>query len=71
MRERSNNDVLLDKLVKLDMEEKSLKRNLNMYYCDTKIKNRLFSKLKNVRKEIEKVKFKLRIEREIRKNDKN
>lgn len=68
MGNRKKNDMLLDKLVMLEAEEKSVMRNLNMYYCDSKIKDRLFTKLKKVRKEIEKVKFKLRLESEIRKN---
>lgn len=67
----NENDILLDKLVRLEMEEKSLIRNLNMYYCDTNIKNRLFAKLKKVKKEINAIKFKIRLEREIRKNDRN
>lgn len=71
MDKENKNDILLDKLVRLELEEKSLIRNLNMYYCDNTIKNRLFAKHKKVKKEIEKVKFKLRIESEIRKNDRN
>lgn len=67
MGKENKNDVL----VKLEMEEKSITRNLNTYYCDKNIKERLFAKQKKVRKEIEKIKFKLRIERELRRNDKN
>lgn len=71
MRDKSKREILLDKLVRLQLEEKSVLRNLNMYYCDKNIKDKLFVKLKKVKKEIDKVKFKLRIEREINKNDKN
>ncbi len=71
MRDKSKRDILLDKLVRLQLEEKSVLRNLNMYYCDKNIKDKLFAKLKKVKKEIDKVKFKLRVEREINKNDKN
>jgi len=71
MKKINRNDILLDQLVNLELEEKSLIRNLNMYYCDNTIKTRLFSKLKKVKKDIEKVKFKLRVERELRRNDKN
>lgn len=71
MGEKNKNDELLDKLVMLEAEENSLMRNINIYYRDSTIKNRLFKNLKNVKKEIEKVKFKLRIESEIRKNDRN
>lgn len=67
MGKENKNDILLDKLVRLEMEEKSVLRNLNMYYCDRKVKDYLFKKHKQLKKEIGKVKFKLRIEREIRK----
>ena len=71
MGETNKNDMLLGKLVMLESEEKSLIRNINIYYRDVKIKNRLFDNLKRVRKDIKKTKFKLRIESEIRKNDRN
>lgn len=67
----NKNERLIDKLAMLDMEEKSIRRNLNTYYVDIEKRTKLFAKLNKVKKEIEKVKFKLRVEREIRKNDKN
>lgn len=70
MGNENKNDMLLDKLVRLELEEKSIIRNLNTYYCDDKTRNRLFAKLKKIKKEIEQIKFKLRVEREIRKNEK-
>ena len=69
MGNKNENSILLDKLVMLEAEEKCLIRNLNIYYRNTKLKEKLFNKLKKVRKEIEQVKFKLRVEREIRKNE--
>ena len=71
MKEKNKNDILLDILVKLEMEEKSILRNLNTYYYDVTKKENLYGKLKRVRKEIQQTKFKLRMEREIKKNDKN
>lgn len=71
MKEKNKNDILLDILVKLEMEEKSILRNLNTYYFDISKKENLYKKLKNIRTEIQQTKFKLRMEREIKKNDRN
>ena len=71
MKEKNKNDILLDILVKLEMEEKSILRNLNTYYFDISKKESLYKKLKNIRTEIQQTKFKLRMEREIKKNDRN
>lgn len=58
-------DTLIDRLTQLDLEEKSLKRNLDRYYCDEKIRTRLFNKIKAIKKEKEKITFKLRVERKM------
>ena len=60
------NDKLIDKLSKLELEEKSLKRNLDRFYCNEKVRTKIFNRLKIVQREISNTKFKLRIEKEIR-----
>lgn len=65
------NNTLLDKLTQLDLEEKSLKRNLDRYYRDEKIKTRLFNKIKQIEKEKEKLKFKIHLERKIKNENNN
>ena len=57
---------LISKLSKLNLEKNSLKRNIEINYKNTKIKAELFDRLKVVNKEIEKVKFKLRLEKEMK-----
>jgi len=65
----NKNERLIEKLAMLEMNEKSIRRNLNTYYVDKEKRAKLFKKLHQVHKDIECVKFKLRIEREIRKNE--
>lgn len=66
----SNND-LIEKLSNLQLQEKYLKRALDkVYYVDIKERTRLFGEIKKVQKQIDKVKFKIRLEREIIKNEK-
>ena len=65
------NDELLDYLVKLESQKKCITRNLNTHYYNEKVRSCLFVKLNIIKKEIEKTKFKLRLERGIRKNDGN
>lgn len=61
-----NNNELIDVLSKLQLEEKSLKRNLDINYCDEKTRTKLFNRIKEIKKEMEKINFKLRVEKEIR-----
>lgn len=61
-----NNNELIDVLSKLQLEEKSLKRNLDINYCDEKTRTKLFTRIKEIKKEMDKINFKLRIEKEIR-----
>lgn len=65
------NNELIDRLTQLDLEEKSLRRNLDKYYCDEKMRTRIFARLKKIKLEIEKTKFKLHLEREIKNEDNN
>ena len=60
-----NNDKLIEELSKLKLEEASLKRNLDVKYCDKKTRTFLFNRIKEIKKEIEKVNFKLRVERKM------
>lgn len=71
MKKENKNDALLEKLVMLEAEEKSILRNLNTYYYNTTTKEKLYTKLKETRKDIQHTKFKLRMEREMKKNDRN
>lgn len=61
-----NNDKLIEKLSKLKLEEASLKRSLDVKYCNKKTRTFLFNKIKKLKKEIEKVNFKLRMERKMK-----
>lgn len=61
---------LLDIFTKLDLEEKSVKRNLDINYLDAKTRTKMFYRLKELKKEKERVKFMLKVEREIRRNEK-
>lgn len=65
------NDKLIDKLSKLQLEETNLKRNLDKYYCDEKMRTRIFARLKQIKNEIEKTKFKLQLERKIKNENSN
>lgn len=65
------NNTLLDRLTQLDLEEKSLKRNLDRYYRDEKIRTRLFNKIKQIEKEKDKLKFKIHLERKIKNENNN
>ena len=63
------NDILIEKLSNLDLEEKSVKRGLDRYYRYEKDRTRLYKRLQEIKKEKEQVKFKLRLEKEL-KNEK-
>lgn len=62
------NNELINQLSKLTLEEKALKRNIDRNYYNAKVRKRLFFRLKEVDNEINRVKFKIRLERE-KKND--
>lgn len=62
-------DDLLGKLTILSLEEKTIRRNLDSKCFNRWQRKKLFQKLEEVQKEIKKVKFKLRMEREL-KNEK-
>lgn len=60
-------DKLIDKLAMLDLQEKQAKRLLDYYYYDIEKRNKFYKQLKEVKKEIDYVKFKLQLEREMKK----
>ena len=62
---------LIDDLTKLCAEEKALKRVLDITYYDENKRTEMFAKLKECKKNIEKVKFKIRMERELNVKDNN
>ena len=58
------NDTLIDKLSRLKMEEASLKRALDKNLT-VEMRTRTFNRLKEVLKEKEMVKFKLKVRKEM------
>lgn len=62
---------LIDKLSKLKLEETSLKRILDTKSFASKGKPRIFQRLQEVKKEIDLVKFKLRMEKELNNEKRN
>lgn len=64
-----NND-LIEQLSLLTMEEKCLKRNLDKYYNDVDERRKMFNKLRENKKKVEQIKFKIRLEREMKNNEK-
>lgn len=60
------NSELIGKLSKLKLEETSIKRELDRYYRDDAIRSRMFKRLKQIKKEQDKLQFKLRMEKMIK-----
>ena len=61
------NNKLIDELTLLNLKEKNLKRVLDVYFYDPQKRTNAFNELKQVKKDIEKIKFKLKIERKMKK----
>ena len=64
------NNELITKLSKLTLQYKYLKKELDLVWYNKVKRKQIFDKMKSVNKEIEYVKFKLRLERKI-KNENN
>lgn len=62
------NNELINQLSKLTLEEKALKRHIDRNYYNLNVRTKLFARLKIVQSEINRVKFKLKLEKE-KKND--
>lgn len=66
-----NHNDLIEELSYLELERRKTLRVINsMYYMNIRIRNEQFEKIKNLDKKIKKVKFKLKLLKEI-KNVKN
>lgn len=59
--------ALLIELNNLTIEEKMIRTSLEKKYFDSNKRKKMFARLDEVRKDIQKIKFKLKMEREIRK----
>jgi len=64
------NDELIEKLSNLKLEENNLKRCLDTSYFDYEKRTELFNRIKGIKKEIQQIKFKIRLEKELRKDEK-
>lgn len=62
-------DDLLNELAQLTLKEKMIKRCLDVKCFDDESRRKCFVELQEIKKKIEKVKFKLRLEKEM-KNEK-
>lgn len=58
---------LIDRLSKLKMAEANLRRTLDTKSFSSKGKSKIFKELDGIKKEIELVKFKLKLEKELKK----
>ena len=62
---------LIDRLTQLELEESAYKRLLDSSYYDYNKRTYYFNLLKKTQKEIPKVKFRLKVIKEMKKNVKN
>ena len=65
------NRELIHRLTRLKMEENSLKGEIEYTFKNSKRREKLFFRLKDVKNDIEKTKFMLRLESEKRKIEKS
>lgn len=65
------NNELITKLSKLTLQYKYLKKELDLVWYNKAKRKQIFDKMKSVNKEIEYVKFKLRLERKIKNENNN
>ena len=62
---------MISELSTLDAERNYIMRQLDIYYFDKKMRQKNFEKLKEIDKQIAKVKFKSKMEKEIKNAEKN
>lgn len=65
------NDININNLSNLKMEERCLKRMLDLNYYKKEARDKHFARLLEVQKEIRKLKFKIRLERQMKKEGDN
>lgn len=66
-----DNDKLIERLSNLQLQEKALLRVLDKVYNDIEARTKTFNQIKKVKREISSVKFKIRLEKELKKNEKS
>lgn len=59
------NNELIEELSKLKLEEKSLKRSIDVTYYDKEKRTKYFLELRKVKNQIENVKFRIRLNKEL------
>ena len=64
-----NREELIDELTKLEIQEKAYKRALDVTYFNNDKRTKNFADLKKVQMQIKLVKYKLRILKEMHKNE--
>lgn len=64
-------NTLLEELLFLQLREKQLKRDIDTKYYDLNARNYYFEELKKTQLNIRRVKFKLKMTREMKKNEKS
>lgn len=57
---------LIEELTKLRIKEKAYKRFLDLKYYDNEQRSKFFNELKEIKKDIRKIKFKIRLEKELK-----
>lgn len=63
------NNELINQLSKLKLQESANKRNLDRNYYNIKVRDKLFNELKEVQSEIKRIEFKIKLEKENKKNE--
>lgn len=62
---------LISQLSELKMKEKHLKRFLDVTYYDKQKRKKFFEEIQKTKKDIKNIKFQIRLEREMRKDEKS
>lgn len=60
------NDKYIEELSKLRLEETHLKRCLDVKYYNKEQRKKFFERIKEIKKEKEKLKFKIRLQKEVK-----
>ena len=65
------NDNLKDELAKLKLQTTVLKKTLDARYYDKNLRQKTFDEIKKTTKEIAQIEFKMKLEKEMKKNEDN